>query len=71
MKNSKTISLVIMKNLIYKLSVLTLSILLTSCSDNNSKEWTYIFDGETFNGWHVYNTESIGIDFATDLTSST
>ena len=63
MKNSKTISLVIMKNLIYKLSVLTLSILLISCS-NNSKEWTSIFDGETFNGWHVYNSESIGSEWS-------
>jgi hypothetical protein len=44
-----------MKNLLYRLSLLTLSILLISCSDKKAEEWTYIFDGETFDGWHSYD----------------
>ena len=60
MKNSKIISSLRMKNLIYRLSVLTLSILFISCSDKNTQEWTYIFDGETFNGWHSYDGEPVG-----------
>ena len=55
MKNSKIISLLRMKKLIYRLSVLTLSVLFISCSERNTEEWTYIFDGETFNGWHSYD----------------
>ena len=26
----------------------------------NDDEWIYIFDGETFNGWHQYNSDSVG-----------
>ena len=60
MKNSKILSSLRMKNLIYRLSVLTLSTLFISCSDKNTEEWTYIFDGETFNGWHSYDNDSVG-----------
>tara|TARA_B100001063_G_scaffold189410_1_gene180091 strand:+ start:503 stop:1237 length:735 start_codon:yes stop_codon:yes gene_type:complete len=44
-----------MKNLIFKPYILALSILFINCSDNNTNEWIYIFDGETFNGWHSYD----------------
>jgi len=60
MKNSKILSSLRMKKLIYRLSVLTLSILFISCSDKNTDEWTYIFDGETFNGWHSYDGDPVG-----------
>ncbi len=60
MKNSKKISSLRIKDLIYRLSVLTLSILFISCSDRNKEEWTYIFDGETFNGWHSYDGDPVG-----------
>ncbi len=60
MKNSKILSSLRMKNLIYRLSILTLSTLFISCSDKNKEEWTYIFDGETFNGWHSYDNDSVG-----------
>ena len=60
MKNSKILSSLRMKNLMYRLSVLTLSTLFISCSDKNTEEWTYIFDGETFNGWHSYDNDSVG-----------
>ena len=60
MKNSKILSSLRMKNLIYRLSILTLSTLFISCSDKNTEEWTYIFDGETFNGWHSYDNDSVG-----------
>ena len=60
MKNSKILSSLRMKNLIYRLSILTLSTLFISCSDKNTEEWTYIFDGKTFNGWHSYDNDSVG-----------
>ena len=60
MKNSKILSSLRMKNLMYRLSILTLSTLFVSCSDKNTEEWTYIFDGETFNGWHSYDNDSVG-----------
>ena len=60
MKNSKILSSLRMKNLMYRLSILTLSTLFISCSDKNTEEWTYIFDGETFNGWHSYDNDSVG-----------
>ena len=60
MKNSKILSSLRMKDLMYRLSVLTLSTLFISCSDKNTEEWTYIFDGETFNGWHSYDNDSVG-----------
>lgn len=60
MKNSKILSSLRMKNLIYRLFLLTLSILFISCSDKDTQEWTYIFDGETFNGWHSYDSDSVG-----------
>ena len=59
MKNSKILSSSTMKNLIYRLSVLSLSILFIGCSDKNTEEWTYIFDGETFNGWHSYDGDPV------------
>ena len=57
------------KNIIYLRTVRVLSILilcaqLNSCSTETSPKWEYIFDGETFNGWHVYNTESIGNEWS-------
>ena len=27
---------------------------------SQSDEWTYIFDGKSFNGWHQYNSETVG-----------
>ena len=60
MKNSKILSSLRMKNLIYRLSLLTLSILFICCSGKNTDEWAYIFDGETFNGWHSYDGDPVG-----------
>ena len=45
-------------------SILFLCAQLNSCSTETSPKWEYIFDGETFNGWHVYNTESIGNEWS-------
>jgi hypothetical protein len=47
-------------------SILFLCAQLNSCSTETSPKWEYIFDGETFNGWHVYNTESIGNEWSTN-----
>ena len=61
------------KNMIYlrkfkafrmNLTLLILFTLLNSCSTEKSQKWEYIFDGETFNGWHVYNAESIGSEWS-------
>ena len=45
-------------------SILFLCTQLNGCSTETSPKWEYIFDGETFNGWHVYNTESIGNEWS-------
>ena len=45
-------------------SILFLCAQLNSCSTETSPKWEYIFDGETFNGWHVYNTKSIGNEWS-------
>ena len=60
MKNSKKITLARMRNLIYRLSTITLLILFISCSEKSNDEWTYIFDGETFDGWHSYDGDPVG-----------
>ena len=57
------------KNILYLKTASVVSILflctqLNSCSTETSPKWEYIFDGETFNGWHVYNTESIGNEWS-------
>jgi phage-related protein len=61
------------KNMIYlekfkvfrlNFTLLILFTLLNSCSLEKSQKWEYIFDGETFNGWHVYNAESIGSEWS-------
>ena len=61
------------KNMIYlekfkvfrmNLTLLILFTLLNSCNTEKSQKWEYIFDGETFNGWHVYNAESIGSEWS-------
>lgn len=57
------------KNILYLKTARVVSILflcaqLNSCSTETSPKWEYIFDGETFNGWHVYNTESIGNEWS-------
>ena len=47
------------------LFILILCALLNSCSTETSPKWEYIFDGETFNGWHSYNQgESIGSEWS-------
>ena len=46
------------------LTLLILFTLLNSCNTEKSQKWEYIFDGETFNGWHVYNAESIGSEWS-------
>tara|TARA_A100001011_G_scaffold205907_1_gene214040 strand:+ start:1149 stop:1901 length:753 start_codon:yes stop_codon:yes gene_type:complete len=60
MKKNKIISLLRMKNLTCKLSILSLFILFISCSNKSTDEWTFIFDGETFNGWHSYDDDPVG-----------
>lgn len=57
------------KNILYLKTARVVSILficaqLNSCSTETSPKWEYIFDGETFNGWHVYNTKSIGNEWS-------
>ena len=61
------------KNIIYlrkfkaygmSLSLLILITLFNSCSSEKSPKWEYIFDGETFNGWHVYKAETIGSEWS-------
>ena len=61
------------KNMIYlekfkafrmSFTLLILFTLLNSCSLEKSQKWEYIFDGETFNGWHVYNAESVGSEWS-------
>ena len=61
------------KNMIYlekfkvfrmNLTLLILFTLLNSCNTEKAQKWEYIFDGETFNGWHVYNAESIGSEWS-------
>ena len=57
------------KNILYLKTASVVSILflctqLNGCSTETSPKWEYIFDGETFNGWHVYNTESIGNEWS-------
>ncbi len=63
-------------------SVLCLSFGLISCQGNPNKkkniesqkvktsnvteEWTSLFDGKTFNGWHQYNGGSIGMEWAVE-----
>ena len=61
------------KNMIYlekfkvfrmNLTLLILFTLINSCNTEKSQKWEYIFDGESFNGWHVYNAESIGSEWS-------
>ena len=61
------------KNIIYlrkfktysmSLSLLILITVFNSCSSEKSSKWEYIFDGETFNGWHVYKAETIGSEWS-------
>ena len=61
------------KNIIYlrkfkaygmSLSLLILITLFNSCSSEKSPKWEYIFDGETFNGWHVYKAGTIGSEWS-------
>ena len=42
-----------------KLFITGLILISSFCFSQNS-EWTYIFDGKSFNGWHQYNGESVG-----------
>ena len=34
--------------------------LVTSIGFSQNTEWTYLFDGKTFDGWHQYNSDEIG-----------
>ena len=57
------------KNILYLKTARVVSIIflctqLNGCSTETSPKWEYIFDGETFNGWHVYNTVSIGNEWS-------
>ena len=42
-----------------KLFITSLILISSFCFSQNS-EWTYIFDGKSFDGWHQYNGESVG-----------
>ena len=42
-----------------KLFITSVILISSFCFSQNS-EWTYIFDGKSFNGWHQYNGESVG-----------
>ena len=47
-----------------RIFLLTLMVLTYSSTKSfevvSHDEWTYIFDGKTFNGWHLYNSDSVG-----------
>jgi hypothetical protein len=46
-----------MKTYLYLLASL---FLLTSCNNNqNNKDWIYLFDGETTDGWRGYNSDEL------------
>lgn len=45
-----------------KINLLTL-VLFFSLSYSQDKEWTYLFDGETLNGWHLYNSDNLTGDW--------
>jgi len=34
-------------------------LLISSFSFSQNSEWTYLFDGKTFNGWHQYNKDKM------------
>ncbi len=40
--------------------LITFLILTTSIGFSQDSEWTYLFDGETLNGWHEYNGGEVG-----------
>ena len=40
--------------------LITFLILTTSIGFSQDSEWTYLFDGETLNGWHEYNAGEVG-----------
>ena len=42
-----------------KLFITVLTVISSFCFSQNT-EWTYIFDGKSFNGWHQYNSETVG-----------
>ena len=64
MKEKKMIYIEKYKVFRMSLTLLILFTLLNSCNTEKSQKWEYIFDGETFNGWHVYNAESIGSEWS-------
>ena len=64
MKEKKLIYIEKYKVFRMSLTLLILFTLLISCNTEKSQKWEYIFDGETFNGWHVYNAESIGSEWS-------
>src|SRR6056300_591347 len=43
-----------------KKTLITFLILTTSIGFSQDSEWTYLFDGETLNGWHEYNGGEVG-----------
>ena len=43
-----------------KKTLITFLILTTSIGFSQDSEWTYLFDGETLNGWHEYNGGAVG-----------
>ncbi|MDG2475910.1 MAG: DUF1080 domain-containing protein [Flavobacteriaceae bacterium] len=64
MKEKNKNYLIVIRAFIRKLSLLILVTLLNSCATEKPEQWEYIFDGETFNGWHVYKAESIGSEWS-------
>jgi hypothetical protein len=42
--------------------LITVLILTTSIGFSQDSEWTYLFDGETLNGWHEYNGGEDGVN---------
>ena len=40
--------------------IITALILTSYLCFSQSDEWTYLFDGKSFNGWHQYNSDSVG-----------
>ena len=47
---------------------LILFFLVTSIGFSQDTEWTYLFDGKTFDGWHQYNKDKMSDGFFLKLT---
>ena len=47
-----------------------LFILVIGCNTNNNRDWIYLFDGKSTDGWRAYNGETIPEKWACLLYTS-